>query len=125
MTEVPTKLILVVDDNMMNLELLVTILNANGYKTLSTGSGLEALELAKENRPDLILMDIQMPEVDGYMALDMLRKEQTTHDIPVIAVTGNGMARDLERVANCGFDQYVVKPYKIKAILATIQEFLI
>ncbi len=118
------KRILIVDDNLMNLKLLKTILDANDYETLSTESGLAAVQLAEEQQPDLILLDIQMPEVDGYMALEMLRSKKTTQDIPVIAVTGNGMAHDRKKMTNCGFNHYIIKPYKITTLLNAINPFL-
>jgi two-component system cell cycle response regulator DivK len=119
------KLILIVDDNTMNLDFLKTILDANGFETLSTESGLAAVGLAKDKQPNLILMDIQMSGVDGYMALDMLRNEKITLNIPVIAVTGNGMAHDRDRIISSGFNEYIIKPYRINSLLAIIKPFLL
>lgn len=117
-------LILVAEDNYMNLELMLTILGANSYETLSATDGLMAVELARKHSPDIILMDINMPGADRYEALSMLKQDDLTGAIPVIAVTGNATQDDIQQMQARGFVATVCKPYRIDELLSTISNFL-
>ncbi len=116
--------VLVVEDNKLNLELLVTVLSSNGYEVLPAEGALTAVEIAQSRIPELILMDIQMPDIDGYMALEMLREDEKTAKIPVIAVTGNAMSHDIENVKKKGFDNFVTKPFRIAHLLDVVSQTL-
>lgn len=114
------KPILIAEDNELNRELLVTVLNANGYETLIASNGEEAVKISQTELPELILMDIQMPRLDGFDALALLKQQEQTANIPVIAVTGNAMPHDLEKIEKTGFNSTINKPYKIDELLDTI-----
>ncbi|MFK7863321.1 MAG: response regulator [Pseudohongiellaceae bacterium] len=116
--------ILLAEDNEMNRELMVTILDHNSFQTTTAGNGEEAVELAMSMRPDLVLMDIQMPVVDGFSALEKIREQTELSHIPVVAITGNVMPHDLERIKTCGFNGVVHKPFRINELLDTINEVL-
>jgi len=114
--------ILVVEDNEMNMKLFRDVLIATGYRTLEATTGAEAVELAAEHRPDLVLMDIQLPDVDGVHALRRLRADRRTADIPVLAVTAQAMHGDRERFLAAGFDGYVSKPVNVRELIGTVRE---
>lgn len=116
--------ILIVEDNALNLKLLVDLLEAHGYRTVSTGDGLEAINLARETRPDLILMDIQLPDVSGLEITRWLKEDERTKDIPVIAVTAFAMAGDERRARDSGCDGYIAKPIMVSEFLRTIARFV-
>ncbi|XOV87545.1 MAG: response regulator [Pseudomonadota bacterium] len=118
------KTVLVVEDNRLNRELMEAILDFNGYSRLSVDDGLLAFKLARTEQPDLVLMDLQMPEVDGYQALEMLRGDDQTRHIPVVAVTGNATRGDIERMEASGFDDIITKPYHIDDVLNVIRRIL-
>ncbi len=118
------KKILIVEDNPMNLELLATILGAHGFEVVTADGGQVSVELARSELPDLILMDLQMPGVDGYAALRSLRIDNRTRSIPVIAVTGNAMQHDVDRIESSGFDGYIMKPYKIDELMTSVLKIL-
>jgi CheY-like chemotaxis protein len=103
-------LILVVDDNRLNLELATDVLEAAGYGVRQAGSGPEAIAIARAEQPQLILMDIGLPGMDGYAALRALRDEPSTAVIPVVALTAYAMAGDEQRALAAGFDGYITKP---------------
>lgn len=117
-------LILIAEDNELNRELLVTVLNFNGFVTITANDGAEAVSLAKSEQPELVLMDIQMPKLDGFDALKRLRSSTETTSIPVVAVTGNVMPHDLDRITQSGFDSIIYKPYKIDELLTAINAVL-
>lgn len=108
----------------MNRDLLATVLNQNGFVTHTAIDGAEAVEITKLELPTLVLMDIQMPKLDGFAALRQLRASDLTANIPVIAVTGNVMPHDLEKIKQYGFDSIIHKPYKIDDLLNTIKSTL-
>ena len=116
--------ILIVEDDPLNRELAEAILDAHGYDKLSVDNGEDAVRLAKSTRPDLIFMDIHMLGVDGYMALAMMRADEATRCIPVIAVTGNATHDDRLRMVANGFNDIVTKPYTIDTLLGTIEGVL-
>lgn len=115
--------ILIVEDNEMNLELATTILEANGFSTLTALNGLEAISVATADHPDLILMDIQMPGMDGFEACTRLQGDESNRTIPVVAVTGNATNTDLEKIMGHGFAGYLTKPYRISALVDTVKKF--
>jgi two-component system cell cycle response regulator DivK len=107
-------LILIVEDNPRNLKLARDILNHTGYRTLEAENAEDGLALARARHPDLVLMDVQLPDVDGVQALGRLRSDPETCDIPVIALTAFAMNDDRERFLAAGFDRYVAKPLDIR-----------
>ena len=117
-------LILVIEDNPDNLALLEIILESNNYDVHLESDGQAGVTAAIDILPDLILMDINMPLVDGYAALELLRADEKTRDIPVVAVTGNATPGDRERIVTAQFDRIVVKPYGVDEILSVVAEML-
>ena len=107
------KTVLIVEDNELNMKLFHDLLDAHGYSTLQTRNGLEALKMAREHRPDLILMDIQLPEVSGLEVTKWLKDDEELRDIPVIAVTAFAMKGDEERIRQGGCEAYISKPISI------------
>jgi two-component system, cell cycle response regulator DivK len=113
--------ILVVEDNEKNMKLFRDVLSATGYRTLEARTGGEAIELATANAPDLVLMDIQMPDVDGVEALRRLRADERTAAIPVLAVTAQAMQGDREHFLAEGFDGYLSKPVNVRELIGTVR----
>src|SRR5215470_17467302 len=107
------KTVMIVEDNELNMKLFHDLLAAHGYRTLQTRTGMEALKLAREHRPDLILMDIQLPEVSGLEVTKWLKDDELLCDIPVIAVTAFAMKGDEERIRRGGCEAYISKPISI------------
>ena len=120
-----TKTVLIVEDNELNMKLFHDLLDAHGYKTLQTRNGMEALALAREHRPDLILMDIQLPGMDGLQATALLKADPATKDIPVIALTALAMKGDEERIRAAGCDGYIAKPLAYKDFLNSVSDFIV
>ena len=118
------ELILIVEDNEKNLKLARDILQFRGYRTIEAGTAEEGIELARAERPDLVLMDVQLPGMDGVTALGHLRAEPTTAPIPVVALTAFAMKDDQERFLAAGFDGYLVKPINIREFPEQVQGFL-
>ena len=116
--------ILVVDDDERNLRLAVTVLEEAGYGVLTASGGAESIEVALAQAPDLVLMDVQMPVMDGIAALRRLRAEPRTAALKVIAVTGLAMKGDAERLQAEGFDDYIAKPLRYKELLAMVRRQL-
>lgn len=112
--------ILVVEDNAKNMTLLRDVLRATGYRTLEASTAEQALLLAMEHGPALVLMDIRLPDMDGVEALGRLRMDKRTASIPVLAVTAQAMKGDRERSMEAGFDGYLSKPLDIDELLATV-----
>ena len=115
-------LILVVEDNAKNMKLFRDVLQAAGYQTLEATTGARAVELAAEHAPDLVLMDIQLPDIDGVEALGRLRADERTAAMPVLALTAQAMDGDRERFLAAGFDGYISKPVNIAGFLGTVKE---
>jgi two-component system cell cycle response regulator DivK len=113
--------ILVVADNEKNMKLFRDVLRATGYRTLEAGTAARALELAAEHAPDLVLMDIQLPDMDGLETLRRLRSDGRTAAIPVLALTAQAMQGDRERFLAAGFDGYVSKPVNIVELVDTVR----
>ena len=114
--------ILVVEDNAMNMQLFRDVLVAKGYRALEATTGGEAIALATEHAPDLVLMDVQLPDLDGVEALRRLRMDERTAAIPVLAVTAQAMQGDRERFLAEGFDGYVTKPVKVRELLGIVRQ---
>jgi two-component system cell cycle response regulator DivK len=119
-----TKTVLIVEDNELNMKLFHDLLDAHGYKTIQTRDGLEALDLARKHRPDLILMDIQLPEVSGLEVTKWLKEDDTLKAIPVIAVTAFAMKGDEEKIREGGCEAYISKPISVVNFLETVRRFL-
>ena len=118
------KKVLIVEDNELNMKLFHDLLDAQGYETLQTREGLQALALAREHKPDLILMDIQMPVMDGYEATRRIKADPALKSIPVIAVTSYALSGDEEKARSAGCDDYIAKPYSPRQMLAKVREII-
>ena len=118
------ELILIVEDNPQSLKLVRDILQVKGYQTLETETGEEGVRLARERRPALILMDIQLPGINGIEALQRLRADPVTSATPVIAVTASVMTQDRSRIMAAGFNGFQSKPISVNQLLATVRETL-
>jgi len=118
------KTVLVVEDNELNMKLFHDLLEAHGYNILQTKDGMEALQLAREHHPDLILMDIQLPEVSGLEVTKWIKEDETLKSIPVIAVTAFAMKGDEEKIREGGCEAYIAKPISVTSFLQTVQRFL-
>jgi two-component system cell cycle response regulator DivK len=117
-------LILIIEDNDKNLKLVRDVLQVKGYATIEAGTAEDGVELARERKPDLILMDIQLPGMSGIEALKVLRADATTATIPAIAVTASVMQQDRRLITEAGFDGYVGKPINIKEFLDAVRSTL-
>jgi two-component system, cell cycle response regulator DivK len=115
--------ILVVEDNERNMRLFCDVLRASGYRTLEATTGESAVELALEHGPDLVLMDIQLPDIDGVEALARLRADERSASLPVLALTAQAMEGDRERFLGAGFDGYLSKPVDIAEFVATVRRY--
>ena len=115
--------VLVVEDNERNMRLFRDVLRASGYRTLEATTGERAVELVFEHRPDLVLMDIQLPDIDGVEALRILRADEGTASIPVLALTAQAMEGDRERFLAAGFDGYLSKPVNIADLLDAVRRY--
>jgi two-component system, cell cycle response regulator DivK len=118
------KTILVVEDNELNMKLFHDLLEAHGYNILQTRDGMEALKLARQHRPDLILMDIQLPEVSGLEVTKWIKEDDALKAIPIIAVTAFAMKGDEEKIREGGCEAYIAKPISVTNFLKTVQQFL-
>ena len=118
------KKVLIVEDNELNMKLFHDLLDAQGYETLQTREGLQALALAREHRPDLILMDIQLPEISGLEVTKWLKEDADLASIPVVAVTAFAMKGDEERILQGGCEGYISKPISVPHFLETIARYI-
>ncbi|MBD8890093.1 MULTISPECIES: response regulator [Roseibium] len=118
------KTVLIVEDNELNMKLFHDLLEAHGYNTLQTRTGIEALALARTHRPDLILMDIQLPEVSGLEVTKWIKEDDDLSTIPVIAVTAFAMKGDEERIRQGGCEAYISKPISVAKFLETVRSYL-
>ena len=117
-------LVLIVEDNERNLKLVRDVLQVKGYSTIEAGTAEDGIKLASEKKPDLILMDIQLPGMNGIDALKVLRKDPATAKIPVVAVTASVMQQDRKHITEAGFDGYVGKPINVKEFLEAVRHAL-
>jgi len=118
------KSVMIVEDNELNMKLFNDLLEAHGYGTIKTRNGLEALDLARKHRPDLILMDIQLPEVSGLEVTKWLKEDDELHAIPVIAITAFAMKGDEERIRQGGCEAYISKPISVSRFIETVKSYL-
>ena len=118
------KTVLIVEDNELNMKLFNDLLEAHGYSTLKTSSGVEALELARRHSPDLILMDIQLPEVSGEDVTEWMKSDPALRSIPIIAITAFAMKGDEERIRGKGCEAYLSKPISVAKFLDTVRNYL-
>ena len=118
------KTVLVVEDNELNMKLFHDLLEAHGYNILQTKDGMDALRIAREHKPDLILMDIQLPEVSGLEVTKWIKEDENLKSIPVIAVTAFAMKGDEEKIRDGGCEAYIAKPISVTNFLETVQRFL-
>ena len=119
-----SKTVLIVEDNELNMKLFHDLLDAHGYQTLQTRDGMEALSLARQHRPDLILMDIQLPEVSGLEVTKWIKEDEGLRAIPVIAVTAFAMKGDEEKMRDGGCEAYLAKPISVSKFIETVRRFL-
>jgi two-component system cell cycle response regulator DivK len=115
--------ILVVEDNERNMRLFCDVLQASGYRTLEATTGESAVALAIDHGPDLVLMDIQLPDIDGVEALGRLRADERSASLPVLALTAQAMEGDRERFLAAGFDGYLSKPVNIADFVTTVKRY--
>jgi two-component system, cell cycle response regulator DivK len=116
--------ILIVEDNEKNMKLVRDILQHKGHRTLEAVNGEDGVRLAREQRPDLVLMDIQLPDIDGITALRRIREDAALDAVPVLAVSASVMPDEQQKIVTSGFDAYVTKPIVLKSFLETVQRFL-
>ena len=118
------KKILIVEDNELNMKLFDDLLGAHGYETVKTRDGTKVLDIARAQKPDLILMDIQLPEVSGLEVTQMLKKEADLKSIPVIAVTAFAMKGDEDKIRQGGCEDYISKPISITDFMKVVQKYV-
>lgn len=119
-----SKTVLIVEDNELNMKLFNDLLEARGCRVVQTRNGVEAVKLARETRPDLILMDIQLPEVSGLEVTQWLKDDESLRSIPVIAVTAFAMKGDEEKILQGGCEAYLSKPISVAKFFETVDQFL-
>ena len=118
------KKVLIVEDNELNMKLFNDLLVAHGYETIQTRNGVEAVDLARKYRPNLILMDIQLPEVSGLQVTQWIKDDDELRSIPVIAITAFAMKGDEEKIRGGGCEAYIAKPISVVSFLRTVERFL-
>lgn len=123
MAEAVPKCILIVEDNELNKKLFRDLLEANGYRTVHTADGMEVMDLARQHKPDLILMDIQLPEVSGLEVTGWLKNDPALKTIPVVALTAFAMKGDEEKIRAGGCEGYISKPISVSTFLSTVKQF--
>ena len=123
MLQIMPKKVLIVEDNELNMKLFADLLDAHGYETRQTREGLKAISMARSFMPDLILMDIQLPEVSGLEVTKWLKDDEALADIPVVAVTAFAMKGDEKRIRDGGCEAYIAKPISVSSFLATVRKF--
>ncbi len=118
------KTVLVVEDNELNMKLFHDLLEAHGYNILQTKDGMDALRIAREHKPDLILMDIQLPEVSGLEVTKWIKEDENLKSIPVVAVTAFAMKGDEEKIREGGCEAYIAKPISVTQFIETVKTFV-
>ena len=114
-------LVLIVEDNEKNMKLVRDILQAKGYETMEAVNAEDGIKLALERTPDLVLMDIQLPGMNGMEALKVLRSKEATAHVPVVAITASVMTQDRQQIMDTGFNGFIEKPINLREFLATVQ----
>jgi two-component system cell cycle response regulator DivK len=117
--------ILIVEDNEKNMKLVRDILRHRGHETLEAATGEEGVRLARERRPDLVLMDIQLPDIDGIAALGKIRGDTALDRVPVLAISASVMPDEQQKIVASGFDAFITKPINLKAFQETVERFLV
>lgn len=118
------KTVLIVEDNELNMKLFSDLLEANGYRTVQTRNGVEAVGLARKHRPELILMDIQLPGVSGLQVTQWLKDDEELKSIPIVAITAFAMKGDEEKIRQSGCEAYLSKPISVVKFLETVRSYL-
>lgn len=118
-----SKTILIVEDNELNMKLFNDLLEAHGYATLQARNGVEAVELARKHHPNLILMDIQLPEVSGLQVTQWIKDDESLRSIPVVAITAFAMKGDEEKIRQGGCEAYLSKPISVVKFLETVRNY--
>ena len=116
--------VLIVEDNEMNMKLVRDVLQFKGYETLEATCGREGVRMCIEHLPDLVLMDIQLPDIDGLTAFKEIRANPRSQNIPVLVVTASVMPHDQQRIAASGFDAFISKPINVKNFVQTVGRFV-
>ena len=124
MMQNPKKKVLVVEDNPMNMILIKEILAANGFEVIEAYNGHDAIKRVSEEMPDLILMDLNLPEMDGVTATKILKSNTPSKDIPIVAITASAMKGDEEKILAEGFDGYIAKPIEMKKFIKAVALFI-
>ncbi|TFG29871.1 response regulator [Candidatus Thorarchaeota archaeon] len=119
-----TKKILVVDDEELTTELAKTFLEKHGFAVIIAGDGESAIELAQSEKPDLILLDVMLPTIDGFTVCKKLKEDTSFKNTPILMFTAKGLSSDIEKGEQVGADEYIVKPFSGKALVATIKKHL-
>lgn len=119
-----SKTVLIVEDNELNMKLFRDLLEAHGYNTLETKNGEEALKLARDHHPDLIIMDIQLPEVSGLEVTRWIKNDSEIQSIPIVAVTAFAMKGDEEKIREGGCEAYIAKPISVTHFIDTVKQFV-
>lgn len=119
------KTVLIVEDNELNMKLFNDLLEAHGYRVLQTREGMSALDIARKHKPDLILMDIQLPEVSGIEVTKWLKEDDELRSIPVVAVTAFAMKGDEQKIREGGCEAYISKPISVASFMSTINGFFV
>ena len=115
-------LVLIVEDNEKNLKLVRDVLQVKGYETVDAGTAEKGIAIARDRKPDLVLMDIQLPGMNGIDALRALRADPATAGIPIVAITASVMQTDRQQIVGAGFDGFIEKPVNLKNLLDTVQQ---
>jgi two-component system cell cycle response regulator DivK len=115
--------ILIIEDNENNMMLVRDLLEFKGYDILEATTGAEGVRLAVEHKPDLVLMDIQLPDIDGISALAQIRADPASREIPVLALSASVMPDDQQRIAASGFNAFITKPINVKSFVQTVERF--
>lgn len=123
MLKIMPKKVLIVEDNELNMKLFSDLLDAHGYDVRQTREGLKAISMARKFKPDLILMDIQLPEVSGLEVTKWIKDDDSLADIPIVAVTAFAMKGDEKRIRDGGCEAYIAKPISVASFLATVRKF--
>jgi two-component system cell cycle response regulator DivK len=118
------KTVLIVEDNDLNMKLFRDLLEAHGYDTLQTKDGREALQIARDHHPDLIIMDIQLPEVSGLEVTKWIKEDEDIKSIPIVAVTAFAMKGDEEKIREGGCEAYIAKPISVSQFIDTVRRFV-
>ena len=124
MLQIMPKKVLIVEDNELNMRLFSDLLEAHGYETFQTREGLKAIEMARKHQPDLIIMDIQLPEVSGLEVTKWIKDDAKLSKIPVVAVTAFAMKGDEKRIRDGGCEAYIAKPITVSSFLSTVRKFV-